>query len=91
MELQERMESGMNRAILDSRHRLELSIEKMKGLSPLDKLKQGYAYVVDEEGRNIKSSGQVKEGDILSIQLADGEILAKAEQIKKVDRGKIDG
>lgn len=91
VELQERMESGMNRAILDSRHRLELSIEKMKGLSPLDKLKQGYAYVVDEEGRNIKSSGQVKEGDILSIQLADGEILAKAEQIKKVDRGKIDG
>ena len=91
VELQERMESGMNRAILDSRLSLDLSIEKMKGLSPLDKLKQGYAYVVDEEGRNIKSSGQVKEGDILSIQLADGEILARAEKIRKVNRGKIDG
>ncbi|MDO5389932.1 MAG: exodeoxyribonuclease VII large subunit [Eubacteriales bacterium] len=90
-ELQDRMEAGMNRKILDSRHRLELSIERMKGLSPLDKLKQGYSYVSDESGRNVKSSGQVKEGDRLSIQLADGEILAKAEKIRKVDRGKIDG
>ena len=81
----------MNRAILDSRHRLELSIERMKGLSPLDKLKQGYSYVSDETGRNIKNSGQVKEGDMLSIQLADGEILAKVEKIKKVSRGRIDG
>ena len=91
VELQDRMEAGMNRKILDRRHRLELSIERMKGLSPLDKLKQGYSYVSDETGRNIKSSGQVKEGDMLSIQLADGEILAKVEKIKKVSRGRIDG
>lgn len=90
-DIQEQMEFFMKQKILNSRHRLALSIERMKGLSPLDKLKQGYAYVSDENGKNIRSSGQVKEGDRLSIQLADGEILAKAEKIRKVNRGRIDG
>ena len=90
-QMQDQMESAMKRKISDSRHRLELSIERMKGLSPLDKLKQGYSYVSDENGKNVKSSDQVKEGDLLSIQLADGEILARVKKIRKVNRGKIDG
>lgn len=34
----------------------------MKGLSPLDKLRQGFSYVSDEEGKTVSSVESVEEG-----------------------------
>ncbi len=70
--LQERM-----RAILTSRrHAMQLYIARMKGLSPLEKLSSGYAYVSDGDGIHVRSVNQVQEGSDLTIQLKDGRIHA---------------
>ena len=58
------------------RHRLDVDIEIMKGLSPLSKLQSGFSYVTDSEGRNIKSCKDVNPGDDLIINVSDGIVEA---------------
>ena len=41
---------------------MQIYIEKLKGLSPLEKLGQGYSYTADVHGRKITQTGQVKKG-----------------------------
>ena len=57
--------------------------QAMKGLSPLDKLNQGYSYV-EKEGKAITSVQDVKEGDLLEICVSDGKITARAEKTSAV-------
>ncbi len=73
---------SLMRSRLDAcRNRLLLDIERMKGLSPLMKLEQGYAFVTDGEGKRITRAGKVKSGDRIRLYLADGRIDATAEQV----------
>ena len=55
--------------------------EKMKGLSPLTKLEQGYACVTKEQGKRVTSAGQIKKGDRLQLYLSDGCIEAIADKV----------
>ena len=64
----------MEKRLKAARHELEVDIERLKGLSPLDRLKTGYSYVADINGRNIKSTGDVNIGDELSVYVSDGLI-----------------
>ena len=66
-----------------SRHRLEVCIQRLKGLSPLEKLNQGYAWVADEKGHAIRQTADVKPGDRLLIHVRDGRIRALAEEAEK--------
>ena len=55
-------------------------IARLKGLSPLEKLSQGYAFLEQEtEGskRAVRSVKQVQKGDRLSVYVADGRIQAE--------------
>ena len=81
---QDALASLMEKKILSLRHRLDLDIEKLKGLSPLDRLKGGYSYVSDENGENIRSIEKVKPGDKLSIYVTDGVIDATANGTENV-------
>ena len=45
LELEARMDAGMQNQIYRARQELNLYIERMRGLSPLDKLNQGFSYV----------------------------------------------
>ncbi|MDO5346196.1 MAG: exodeoxyribonuclease VII large subunit [Lachnospiraceae bacterium] len=63
------------------RNRLLLDIERMKGLSPLLKLEQGYAFVADEEGRRIVQAAKIRPGDPITLYLADGRIDAVVRQV----------
>ena len=71
----------MQRLLKARRHRLDIYIERMKGLSPLEKLNSGYSYVSDEAGTNVRSVVQVTPGQALTIQVRDGRIIAKTEKI----------
>lgn len=73
----------MQLSLTRKKHQLELSIEKMKGLSPLNKLSKGYAYVTDEKGMALRSIEQIKEEEKLKISVSDGEILAIIDKIDK--------
>ena len=78
---EERLQTRMQRLLEARRHQLEIYIERMKGLSPLEKLSSGYSYVSDEAGMNVRSVAQVKPGQALMIQVRDGRIRARAEQV----------
>lgn len=74
LSLEERIFHAMKERIGKERHRLAIYIEQLKGLSPLDKLNQGYAYVSDEKGRTVTDVSRVSEGDRLEIYVKNGRI-----------------
>lgn len=86
LSLEERLQNLMERRLWDGRHRLALYVEQMKGLSPLDKLNQGYAYVADDTGRTLTSVGQVDVGDRMTVYVKDGSLQAQVMEKKRVDR-----
>ncbi|MDO5424459.1 MAG: exodeoxyribonuclease VII large subunit [Eubacteriales bacterium] len=82
-ELSGRLNRGMEQQLAGAKHRMQLYIEKMKGLSPLDKLNQGYAWLSDGQNQKITSISQVRAGIPLQIDVADGRILAVAERTEE--------
>ncbi len=69
---EDRLQGRMNMLLQKRRNLLAVYIERLKGLSPLEKLNSGYSYVTDEDGRNIRSVSQVKEGQRVTVRLSDG-------------------
>lgn len=86
IQLEERLENRMQMILRDRRHTLALYIERMKAVSPLEKLNSGYSYVEAADGKNIRSVTQVREGDSLRIRVSDGMIEAKVEQVQQGER-----
>ena len=76
----------MDRKIRDKKYELQLQIERLRGLSPLQKLQQGYSYVADNENKNIRSISQIKEDDILRVYVTDGAIVARVQEVQKIER-----
>ncbi len=81
---QDSLKMLMEKRLKAARHELEVDIERLKGLSPLDRLKTGYSYVADENGRNVKSTGDVSIGDELSVYVSDGLIKTSVTGTGKV-------
>ena len=79
----QRLQVLMREKYRDSRHRMQIYIEKLKGLSPLEKLGQGYSYTADVHGRKITQTGQVKKGDTICVYVSDGRLQAKVTDIQK--------
>ena len=79
----------MNQRMEDARNRNALYAQKLHGLSPLRQLERGYAYVSNEEGHGVSSISQAPQGSILQIEVTDGRIRAKAEEIIPVIRERI--
>lgn len=75
--LEERLCASMKSQIVSKRHRLAIYIEKLKGLSPLDKLNQGYSYVSDSEGKTVTDIDRVSIGDQLQIFVKNGRLEAE--------------
>lgn len=75
----------MERNLMESRHRMMLYVEKMKGLSPLEKLNQGYAWLSDENDQRIAGVSMVKPGMTIHAQLKDGSIHAVVQDVEDQD------
>ncbi len=82
------LNSRMDRKLSEYRHRLNIDIEKMKGLSPLNRLMGGYSYVSNGAGDNVKSIESVSEGDELNIYVTDGIIRSTVVGTKEISYGK---
>jgi len=85
---EEKMEQLMQRILQDRRHSLMLYIERLKGLSPLSKLNQGFSFVADITGRAITSIEQVSTQDKINIQVTNGSIRASVVDKEKIDRNR---
>lgn len=80
LSLEEHLQSAMERRLRDNRHRLAIYVEQLKGLSPLDKLNQGYAYAADDSGRTLSSVRQIEPGDYMTVYVKDGRIRAQVTE-----------
>lgn len=83
---EERLNQQMTIKLRSKRHMLEVYIERMKGLSPLERLSQGYSFVRDAKGNVIKSVHQVESGENITVDLKDGTITAVIEEKVEVKR-----
>ncbi len=77
VQMEERMQGRMEAVLSERRRRLALYVERMRGLSPLEKLNSGFSYLEDESGKNIRSVEQAKLGQAVKIRVSDGAICAK--------------
>ena len=74
LSLEEHLQGAMDRRLHDSRHKFAIYVEQMKGLSPLDKLNQGYAYAADENGATLASIKQAEVGSYVTVYVKDGRL-----------------
>lgn len=86
LDIEQRLTNQMDRKTKDARHKLELYIAKLEGLSPLAKLKKGYALVRGEDKTPIYSIKSVKKDDLLRIDILDGEIISRVENTRELTR-----
>lgn len=86
VQLEEELQRAMEQTLLKQRHRLELLLSQFQGLSPLNKLNQGFSYVTDSDGNAIKSVSRIKAGDMLTINVTDGEISAAVVSVAGKER-----
>jgi exodeoxyribonuclease VII large subunit len=84
--LEERLVGLMMERLTEKRHGLSLLAERLKGLSPLEKLSQGYAYLENAAGQAVTGIGQVARGDILYVHVKDGLIRAAVEETHEIGR-----
>lgn len=82
MTAEEKLTRQMEQILQKKRHALQLYIERMKGLSPLEKLNQGFAYV-EKGGQTVRKIAQAAENDLLTVHVSDGRILARVEKTEK--------
>lgn len=80
---EERLQAAIQHIMERQRHRLQLYIERINGLSPAKKLNQGYAFV-EHEQKAVSSIHDVKEKEIVAIHVTDGEI--RAEVVETIKR-----
>ena len=81
-ELAEKLSAKMQDKIRQRRQRVELAAQRLKGLSPVERLEGGYS-VVSRNGRVIKEISQVGMGDEISVDVSDGTILAQVQGVRK--------
>ena len=82
VKLPQMMDSSLKKAV----RRRDIIAGKLEGLSPVGRLKSGFSYVTDDKGRNIRSVEGLKPGDVLSINVLDGEITSSVTGTCKTEK-----
>ena len=56
LDMEDKLEYLMEKRLQQKKHQLAICIEQLKGLSPLNKLSQGYAFLTDDEEKPVKET-----------------------------------
>lgn len=83
MQAESELHGQMEQNLRLKRHQLSIYAERMKGLSPLDKLNQGFSYVCDEHGKTVTDIEKVQPGDRLFVHIKNGRITAEVLEKEK--------
>lgn len=86
MGFEDKLTASMKNQITHNRHRMAVYIERLKGLSPLDKLNQGYSYVADVHGKTLTDIDKIAIGEMIRIYVKNGMIEADVTGKQPVDR-----
>ncbi|MDF2539986.1 MAG: xseA [Herbinix sp.] len=87
IDTEQKLTQHMKQRLKEKRHRLELYIAKLEGLSPLSKLSKGYALVTDKDNKPVQSIHRIAKDEVLTISLLDGDITTRVEGLKETKRG----
>ncbi len=87
MDLEVRMTGLMKHVLMKQQHRLGLYAAQLKGLSPLEKLSQGYAYIENEHHSVVNDVRKVKPEDKMQIYVKNGIIQARVEEVREETYG----
>ncbi len=68
----------------EKQQRLDMTLERMELLNPIRMLRRGYGVVENNKGRLVRSAGELRQGDRLTVILADGRVRA---DVREVERG----
>ncbi len=85
---QEQLQYAMENILQEYHRRLAVYIERLKGVSPLDKLNQGFSYVADKDGKTVNNVDRVSKGDLLTVHVKNGKLITKVEDIIKAHPAK---
>lgn len=85
LDSEEKLSYRMKHIIEDRRQKLSLLAGKLDVLSPLARLKSGFAYVENENGEMIDKVDKVTPGDVTRITFSDGKVMARITEILKND------
>ncbi len=81
---EERLENAIQKVLSKKRHLLEVYIERLNGLSPLNKLSQGYAYVLDENEKTVTDVDKIELDSLLQVHVKNGLVKAKVVDKEKM-------
>ncbi|MCC6476065.1 exodeoxyribonuclease VII large subunit, partial [bacterium] len=79
-DLQARLNDSSQSLVADKQSQLHRFAELLKAVSPERILQRGYAVVRGPKGLVLRSASSVKPGDLLDIELADGNLSARTVQ-----------
>ena len=82
-ELFTKMENLFKNKLTNDKHTLGILAERLNGLSPLNKLSNGYAYITDDNLHTITSVGKIDVGEKVLLNLKDGKVTSVVEKIEK--------
>lgn len=85
-DLTDKLMQGMKWKLQDRKYQVQLYAGRLDGCSPLKKLQQGYSYTETEDGKALHSVSQISPGELLTIHVTDGKVLARAEAYETVER-----
>lgn len=71
----------INKQAVSDRHRLELLVSQLGGLSPLKRIGGGYGFITDSGNKKIDSAGDVKSGDNIRVRIRDGQLEAVVTEV----------
>lgn len=80
-ELMTKLSKELNDVLNDRKHKLQIYAERLNGMSPLNKISKGFAYVTDGNKKPLTSVSQVKADDEMSLVIKDGTIKAKVMEV----------
>lgn len=77
----QRLDSAMLFRQTEAKHRLEILIQRLEGLSPLSRLSGAFAYVEGPCGP-VSSAGALSKDDAIELTFKDGNVTAKVTDTK---------
>ena len=84
--LKERMHKNVTEAFERRKHRCEVLLTALHGLSPTSRLVKGFGYI-SHEGKAVRTIDDVKTGDLVTIRIHDGSMDAQIQTISKTETG----
>ena len=83
VDLEETLIRQMEQILSVKKHEYTLFVERLEGVSPLRKLRQGFSYVEDAAGNAVTNAGKIQKGDTVKIHLLRGKLQASVTEVIK--------